>query len=54
MTIFNVINLAGGIALFLYGMSIMGAGLENWLAASWKAFCSGSPVRYPGQCCWAR
>ena len=29
MTIFNVINLAGGIALFLYGMSIMGAGLEK-------------------------
>ena len=29
MTIFNVINLAGGIALFLYGMSIMGTGLEK-------------------------
>ena len=24
MTIFNVISLAGGLALFLYGMSIMG------------------------------
>ena len=29
MEIFDVINLAGGIALFLYGMSIMGAGLEK-------------------------
>lgn len=29
MTVFNVINLAGGIALFLYGMSIMGSGLEK-------------------------
>ncbi|MEG3073141.1 MAG: Na/Pi cotransporter family protein [Ruthenibacterium sp.] len=29
MTIFNVISLAGGIALFLYGMSIMGSGLEK-------------------------
>ena len=26
MTIFNVISLAGGLALFLYGMSIMGTG----------------------------
>ncbi len=29
MTIFDAINLAGGIALFLYGMSIMGSGLEK-------------------------
>lgn len=29
MSIFNVIGLAGGIALFLYGMSIMGSGLEK-------------------------
>lgn len=29
MDIFNVISLAGGIALFLYGMSIMGSGLEK-------------------------
>lgn len=29
MTIFDVINLTGGIALFLYGMSIMGSGLEK-------------------------
>lgn len=29
MSIFNVISLAGGIALFLYGMSIMGSGLEK-------------------------
>ncbi len=29
MTIFNLFNLAGGLALFLYGMSIMGSGLEK-------------------------
>ena len=29
MDIFSVISLAGGIALFLYGMSIMGSGLEK-------------------------
>ena len=29
MSIFEVINLMGGIALFLYGMSIMGSGLEK-------------------------
>ncbi len=29
MTIFDVISLAGGMALFLYGMSIMGTGLEK-------------------------
>lgn len=29
MDIFNVISLAGGIALFLYGMTIMGSGLEK-------------------------
>ena len=29
MTIFNVINVAGGLALFLYGMTIMGNGLEK-------------------------
>lgn len=29
MTVFDVIDLAGGVALFLYGMSIMGAGLEK-------------------------
>ena len=29
MSIFNVISLSGGIALFLYGMTIMGSGLEK-------------------------
>ncbi|MBP8855644.1 MAG: Na/Pi cotransporter family protein [Oscillospiraceae bacterium] len=29
MTIFNVFNLAGGLALFLYGMTIMGSSLEK-------------------------
>jgi len=29
MTIFDVFNVAGGLALFLYGMSIMGIG-DSW------------------------
>ena len=29
MTIFNIITLFGGLALFLYGMNVMGAGLEK-------------------------
>ena len=29
MTITDMIQLAGGVALFLYGMTIMGAGLEK-------------------------
>lgn len=29
MTIFNVISMGGGVALFLYGMSVMGSGLEK-------------------------
>ena len=29
MSVFEVIDLAGGVALFLYGMSIMGSGLEK-------------------------
>ncbi len=29
MTVFDVISLMGGLALFLYGMSILGEGLEN-------------------------
>ena len=37
MTIFNVINLAGGIALFLYGMSIMGTGLEKLAGGKMEA-----------------
>ena len=29
MTIFTVITLLGGLAMFLYGMEIMGEGLKN-------------------------
>ena len=29
MTIMNLISLGGGVALFLYGMSVMGSGLEK-------------------------
>ena len=39
MTIFNVISLAGGLALFLYGMSIMGTGLEKYAGGPGKKLC---------------
>lgn len=39
MDITHITSLLGGIALFLYGMSIMGAGLENWPAAKCRACC---------------
>ena len=29
MDIFGILTLIGGLALFLYGMSVMGAGLEK-------------------------
>ena len=38
MDITHITSLLGGIALFLYGMSIMGAGLEK-LAARCRAYC---------------
>ena len=39
MTIFNVISLAGGLALFLYGMSIMGTGLEKYAGGRMESIC---------------
>lgn len=48
MTIFDVISLAGGIALFLYGMSIMGSGLEKLAGGRMEGILqkmTASPVR---------
>ena len=39
MTARDAIQLLGGIALFLYGMSIMGSGLERVEAARCRVFC---------------
>jgi phosphate:Na+ symporter len=33
MTIFNVLTMFGGLALFLFGMNVMGAGLRKVPAA---------------------
>ena len=30
MSIFNILNLIGGLSLFLFGMSLMGQALERW------------------------
>lgn len=38
MDIFGILNLLGGLALFLYGMSAMGDGLVQRPAAAWKKY----------------
>lgn len=39
MTVADIVSLLGGIALFLFGMSLMGEGLKKWRAAGWS-WCS--------------
>lgn len=39
MTIFNVFTLMGGIAMFLYGMGLMGKLWNRPPAVSCRAFC---------------
>ena len=34
MSVADVISLLGGIALFLFGMSLMGEGLKSWCSIS--------------------
>lgn len=36
MDIFSVFTLCGGLAFFLYGMSVMSAGLEKMVGAGWN------------------
>lgn len=38
MTLFNVFSLLGGLALFLFGMDIMGKALENRPADTYRKF----------------
>ncbi|MEG1744733.1 MAG: Na/Pi symporter, partial [Ruthenibacterium sp.] len=48
MTIFDGIALAGGIALFLYGMTIMGSGLEKLAGGKMESVLqklTSSPLR---------
>lgn len=48
MTIFDVLNLAGGLALFLYGMTIMGSGLEKLAGGKMESILqklTSSPLR---------
>ena len=37
MTIFNIISLFGGLALFLYGMRLMGDGLKRGSSDAFKS-----------------
>lgn len=43
MTIFNVLTLIGGLAMFLYGMNVMGNGLKNSQEESLKRYLKGLP-----------
>ncbi len=48
MTIFDIINLIGGLALFLYGMTIMGSGLEKTAGSKLESILqklTGSPLK---------
>ena len=45
MTIFNFLSLIGGLALFLFGMNVMGSGLEKMGGGKFE-----SALR---ACCWA-
>ena len=36
MDIFSVLNLVGGLALFLYGMNLLGDSLEKLSVVNWK------------------
>lgn len=38
MTIYNFLTLVGGLAMFLFGMDVMGKSLEKWAAASLVQF----------------
>jgi Na+/phosphate symporter len=37
MGIFELISMFGGLALFLYGMTMLGSGSSGFRAAGWKA-----------------
>ena len=53
MTIFNVFTLMGGIAMFLYGMDLMGKALEQTAGSKLQGILStmtSSPIR---GCCSA-
>ena len=36
MNIFGILTMIGGLAMFLYGMSVMGGGLEKSPAENWS------------------
>ena len=40
MTIFDVLNMIGGLSLFLFGMTVMGDGLERRAGNSLKTLLS--------------
>ena len=58
MTIFNVFSLLGGLALFLFGMDIMGKALESFFAheagyrlcGTWLTNCEGEQSEEENLC----
>ena len=51
MDIFGVLTLIGGLALFLYGMNVMGNGLEKLAGGKLERYLKGSPQTLSRQCC---
>ena len=53
MNFTDVIKLLGGVAMFLYGMSLMGDSLKRVAGNKLELFFTGFPERRCGASCWA-
>lgn len=53
MSIFNVFTLMGGIAMFLYGMDLMGKALEQTAGSKLQGILSKMTASRCAGCCWA-
>ena len=55
MDIFGVLTLIGGLALFLYGMNVMGAGLEKMSGGKLEKILESSDIKPDqGSVAWCR
>lgn len=53
MTIFNFLSLIGGLALFLFGMNVMGSGLEKMGGGKFESVLEKMTTTALRACCWA-
>ena len=54
MDIFSLISLCGGLAFFLYGMSVMSSGLEKLAGGRLEQLLKKMTSNRLRACCWAR